>query len=312
MSKVIAAAPGAVRKVAKWPLVVLPLRLLRLYVRYAPGTLAKAPVVRELDSRLQSRPRRFVTRTRWGARFAGTTEDLIERYIYEFGVWEPNLTGWIGSRLAPGDVFVDVGANIGYFALLGSRLVGSDGAVVAIEASPSNFELLRGNLELNRASNVRAVNVAAADKRGVVRIHDGPPENRGLASTVAPRGGSTSAEIQALPLPEILRDEELRRARVIKIDAEGGEPAILAGLLGSVDLLRDDVEIIAEIAPRFFEFQGLSADEFVGSLRARGFAVHKLELDYRPASHIGRRGVPPTAFRGPVIGVGDYIFSRAA
>jgi hypothetical protein len=51
-------------------------------------------------------------------------------YIYYFGVWEPNITRWIVRRLASGDMFIDVGANVGYYSLLASKLVGESGSVV--------------------------------------------------------------------------------------------------------------------------------------------------------------------------------------
>ena len=62
--------------------------------------------------------------------------DLIQRMILHFGVWEPDVSRVIEQSLAPGDVFVDIGANIGYDTLLASSRVGPTGRVVSIEASP--------------------------------------------------------------------------------------------------------------------------------------------------------------------------------
>ncbi|SCF63177.1 hypothetical protein GA0115259_100393 [Streptomyces sp. MnatMP-M17] len=73
-----------------------------------------------------------MVRSRFGARFAVDTQDLIQRYIYLFGVWEPHMTRWLRGRLEPGDTFVDVGANIGYYSVLASQLVGDGVKVVAI------------------------------------------------------------------------------------------------------------------------------------------------------------------------------------
>jgi precorrin-6B methylase 2 len=92
----------------------------------------------------------------------GDAKDIIQQYIYYFGVWEPRITGWVSRHLAPGDTFIDVGANIGYYSLLASPLVGKTGTVVAIEASPRTFDDLLFNLELNNVSNVRPVNVAVS------------------------------------------------------------------------------------------------------------------------------------------------------
>jgi len=93
-----------------------------------------------------------------------------------------------GRRLAPGDAFVDVGANIGYFSLLASKLVGESGLVVAIEPSPTIFAVLESNLARNRAHNVRAVCVAASASTGMLRLFRGPDSNIGRTTVLADEG----------------------------------------------------------------------------------------------------------------------------
>lgn len=109
----------------------------RGYVRFVPGNLGKARIVDQyLNAALRNTP---VTRDivlRNGVRMSVDTKDIVQRYLYQFGIWEPSLSGWLARTLRPGDVFVDVGANIGYYSLLAARLVGHLGSVVAIEASP--------------------------------------------------------------------------------------------------------------------------------------------------------------------------------
>ena len=75
--------------------------------------------------------------------------DVLSEWIFYTGAWQPALTAWLRRALAPGDVFVDVGANTGYFALLAAALVQDGGSVVAIEASPATHERLRTNLAPN-------------------------------------------------------------------------------------------------------------------------------------------------------------------
>lgn len=82
------------------------------------------------------------------------TRDFIQRRVFYFNIYEPNLTYYILSRVRSGDHVVDVGANVGYMTLLLSSIVGEIGKVVAIEASPSTFSLLSRNLELNNTQNV--------------------------------------------------------------------------------------------------------------------------------------------------------------
>ena len=103
--------------------------------------------------------------TRYGARFVCWLPDMIQTYLYLFGVWEPDVTAFIRRRLSPGDTFVDVGANVGYHALLAAGSVNGRGRVVAIEASPRIFRMLRENL---------AGNGDPAAVRAVAGTHSGP------------------------------------------------------------------------------------------------------------------------------------------
>ena len=292
----------------------LPPQLLRLYVRYAPGTAYKVALVDGvLDERLRTEPRRFATRVSWGAILQGNTEDLIDRHIYQFGLWQPNLTRWISATLRPGDVFVDVGANIGYFSLLASRLVGPDGAVIAIEASPRTFELLADNVTRNSARNVRLVNLAASDVRGVAPLYEGPASNRGRTTTQQV-GGPPTATVPSAPLEEILTAAELHGARVIKIDVEGGEIPVLRGLVSGLGEARTDLEVVVEIVPDLLARYSEGPNELVAILGAAGYRrVSKLTVDYRAWTYVAEqlsRG--PEPWHGSFDPEADYIFGREA
>ena len=82
------------------------------------------------------------------------TDTVVCRMIAAYGNWEPSETAWFLRTVKPGDIIVDAGANVGYYTVIGSRLVGDRGKVYAFEPDPSNFELLRKNVELNGLKNV--------------------------------------------------------------------------------------------------------------------------------------------------------------
>jgi hypothetical protein len=156
-------APLAARVRHRASHVLIP--LLRTYVRYAPRALWKQRLWdRVVEPRFAWHRRRFVARTRFGAAIAGETTEILQQYIYYFGLWEPEITRWIERALQPGDGFIDVGANIGYFSLLASKLVGERGAVVAIEPSPELFAALEAHVARNGAGNVRMASVAASER----------------------------------------------------------------------------------------------------------------------------------------------------
>lgn len=209
--------------------------------------------------------------------------DLIQMYLYLFGVWEPDLAAFIRSRLASGDVFVDVGANIGFDTLIASRCVGARGHVMAIEASPSVFERLRDTLRCNGSpTNVRTINLAVAANSGVLTIYAGPSHNIGLTTTVQRGGMQRSAEVKAEPLGEILTDQELGRVRLIKIDVEGAEDGVLHGMIPCLERLPASAEIAVELSPLWWRDQGKTAADVLRPFVERGFHVYTIDNNYWP------------------------------
>ncbi|MBX7469099.1 FkbM family methyltransferase [Streptomyces sp. MAG02] len=286
----------------------------RRYVRDAPGALGKAALAaRYLNPRLGDQPRRRVTRDRYGARFAVDTQDLIQRYLYLFGVWEPHMTHWLRQRLRPGDTFVDVGANLGVFSVLGSRLVGSAGKVVAIEASPAFHRGLLRNVALNHCDNVRSVNTAVSDGHRTLTFVLAGSRNMG-ANSIVPYDGpvESSFEMGAVPLSELLEPAEVARARVIKIDVEGAEGSVVRGLAPLLDDLRHDVEIAVEVTPDRMAQLGDSAGELLAVMREHGFHAYRLPTEYSPASYPRaiRRPAAPVRWRRPITGETELVFSR--
>jgi FkbM family methyltransferase len=229
-----------------------------------------------------------------GNRFVCHLPDLIQMYLYLFGVWEPDLAAYIRSRLKAGDVFVDVGANVGFDSLLAARMVGASGGVVAIEASPAVFERLRETLRINGSpTNVRTINKAAAAGAGVLTIYAGPEHNVGLTTTV-PRGTMPKAcEVEAAPLRDLLQQEEIERVRLIKIDVEGGEDSVLAGMVvdGGIDRLPRDVEIALELSPLWWSDRTRTAADVLRPFIERGFHVYTIPNNYWPWRYLWPKDV---------------------
>jgi FkbM family methyltransferase len=208
--------------------------------------------------------------TVFGARFKCVRTDYIQRRIAFFGLFEPNLTYFISSVLKPGDVFIDVGANIGYFTMLAAKCVGASGKVYAIEASPSTYELLIANLRLNEVKNVEAINMAVTDKECHVRIQSNDTRNIG-ANSVHVVASAAADSVVGRPLQEIVAPN-LGRARFIKIDVEGAENLILPSILDYFVQLDSDTIIVSEIAKK-----NAHLIEFA---KAKGFTIRALRNNY--------------------------------
>lgn len=282
----------------------------RAYVRHAPAKLGKRVLTQQLlEPALRGAPRSFVAQTVDGFVLTGDTADMIQRYVYVFGVWEPAITAFLRRRLRPGRTLIDVGANIGYFSLLGAKLVGSTGSVVAVEAFPSTFELLQRNLARNDARNVRAVHIAATAQAGVVPLYNPELHNTGTATTVAAEGLELLAEVEARPLADVLTPDEVASARIIKIDVEGAEFDVLRGLDSVLPQMPEDLELVVEVSPE--EQAAGAADAPLELLAGHGFVPYRIMNDYSLASYVEAAPAgPPVRFHGPLTERMDLVFSR--
>lgn len=250
---------------------------------------------------------RFVVETTFGARFEGTLSGLVQRAVFHFGVYEPNLTEWIAGSLAPGDVFVDVGANVGYFSLLAASAVGTTVNVVALEPAPSTFRALQDNLARNGATNVRAVNAAAYDKEDTLPIFTVPSEENAGGATLVRAIGPREADVVARPLADILTAAEIARARIIKIDVEGAEVAAVRGLLPALPAAPKSLEIVVELT-------AATEGDVRAMLEPLGYHVYVLSNPSTPLDVDPREPSRPVRVRSKAVAAADrvtyMVFSR--
>ena len=206
-----------------------------------------------------------------------------------FGVWEPEISHLVGQILKPGDVFVDIGANVGYDTLLGSSLVGPQGQVISIEASPIAFARLKENIALNKSTNIRAVNVAVSDRVGTLDLFDLQGANSGAATTLAGRGGKLIGSVDALPLAQILTPTEMSSVRLIKIDVEGAEAIILNDILDHIEDFPASMDIIVESSPDEFE----ASKRVFYRMTQMGYYAYAIENDYEQDRYLSNRPLSP-------------------
>lgn len=290
--------------------------LVRAYIRHAPWLIGKREFwARIVDPYFAWHAHEFAASTIFGSHIAGDTRDIIQQYIYYFGVWEPNLTRWILRRLALGDTFIDVGAHIGYYSLLASTLVGDEGNVVAIEASPSTFKLLQRNLGSNGVRNVRAVNMAVYDSTTRMKVYRGSEYEVGLTSILEnealKRGFEVECEIDAAPLNAILRRDEIQNTRLIKVDVEGAEWSVVQGMRPILDSIRNDLEIIVEVKPECLAQREKRPDDLLRIFLDSGFYAYRIENDYSALSYLSPyTDERPTRIREAIQSCTDVVFSR--
>ena len=145
-------------------------------------------------------------------------------------MWEPDLTEFIRGRLEP-----EIPSLTSARTSACSRCSRHTGLAERCRSGDRGVTHCVSRIDRDAGDNgsprnVRPVNVAAADCAKTLAVYSGPPENTGLTTTVASRGFAPEGTIPALPLGDILTDEETRTARLVKIDVEGGEPGVVAGM----------------------------------------------------------------------------------
>jgi FkbM family methyltransferase len=246
-------------------------------------------------------PLRIRTALRGPLTIDGTTEDgihircrlpdAIPMCVYLFGTWEPDLVAFLRRRLRPGDTFVDVGANIGCLSALASRLVGPRGTVVAIEPSPAVIATLQETLTRNDLTNVRLVAAAVSDRDHELQLFGGPIRNTGMTTTVARTGLREEGRVRAAALGSLVTREELATARLVKIDVEGAEDRVLAGMLASIDVLAADTELVVELSPEWWSDPQLLPIDVLRPFLERGFHVYLLPNDYAVSRYLWPRDV---------------------
>lgn len=254
-------------------------------------------------------------RTYFGAVLRCHLPDLIQMYVYLFGVWEPDLSHFIQCRLRRGDVFVDVGANVGYDSLLAATCVGAEGRIIAIDASPTNYRALLDNLSRNAGPDrIRTLNAAVTDVRGRVEVFGGPEHNVGLATTVSRQGLAPEATVDGAPLADLLTEDEARQTRLVKIDIEGAEPNALAGMVALLDQFSPDLEIMVELSPHWWENPALTPDEVIEPFLAAGFYPYSMANQYLPWRYLWPNAISrPKRIRGslpPHVKRIDLVLSR--
>ncbi len=167
----------------------------------------------------------------------GPAAGLLWRHYRDYqpwmamGVYEPQVAELIASRLAPGDVFYDIGANAGYFSLIAARAVGEKGSVIAFDPHPRNCQTIREQWSLNNLEErCEAVPVAVSDYSGKAQfVLTAINANCHLKNIEAPH---VNEDAEAIYVDVVTLDAFIKshpHPTLVKMDVEGAEVTALEG-----------------------------------------------------------------------------------
>jgi FkbM family methyltransferase len=170
----------------------------------------------------------------------------ISKELAVYKTHEPLTTRVLRQVLKPSMCVVDVGGNIGYFLLIEARMVGPGGLVIGIEPEPTNFQLLRRNVEVNGYANVLLLNSAIGERNGLGTLFISHKSNWHSLSALP---GETTAQIpvEIATLDQVLDEQGVVHVDLVRMDIEGYEVRALDGMRQVMDRFRP--RLLVEIHP---------------------------------------------------------------
>ncbi|MBW2557916.1 MAG: FkbM family methyltransferase [Deltaproteobacteria bacterium] len=227
-------------------------------------------------------------------------------------LYEPGTSHFLASALREGDSFIDIGSHIGYFSLLASIIVGSSGQVFAIEPELSNFDRLTTNISLNKFSNIKTFNVALGSKIEQKQFFVNTDNDGGHALwnvglhpfNKNSRANPVVRNIKTATLDSLFEDNDPDSLKLIKIDTEGSECAILQG--GANMMSRQNVPyLICEINRFALQQMGTSEKELRLHMEQSGYETYLLNDENQSFTRLSKDDYIETNY------VFNVVFSKA-
>jgi len=176
-----------------------------------------------------------------------------------FKIHEPLTTKILTEYIQNGWTILDVGSNIGYYALLESQLVGEKGKVIAIEPMPLNYSYLIKNIRLNKVKNVLPINCAISNKNGKIKMIKSSYSNwcsvfTGKIPEIIKNDNYSVIEIPTKTIDSIVKELHLKYVNLIRMDIEGHELEAIKGGIKTIKKYHPD--LLIEIHTKYLGKQG--------------------------------------------------------
>ena len=197
---------------------------------------------------------------------------FVNHYILK--KFEPLTAALFRQAIRRGSVVLDIGAHVGFYSLLAAREAGPEGHVFAFEPGPDNFPVLQRNLHLNGNRNVSAVRLAAGAEvtRRTLLLSDSSDLHGFYPNPFSPASRG-SWPVRCVTVDSFLGT---RLGDGVKMDVEGAEPEVLAGMRATLASGRRLV-LFVEMSPACLRAAGHSPADLLGILMDAGFSVAWIE-----------------------------------
>lgn len=187
------------------------------------------------------------------------------------GCYEGTESQLIREKIKEGMTVIDVGANIGYFSVIASSIVGDNGRVISFEPDKENFEFLEKTIELNNFKNVTPCNVALSDKNGEIELFISE-DNKGDHRIYATTEKRASIKVKTFTMDDYLDSLDIKKVDFIKIDVQGVEWLVLMGMHKTISN-NPKISILLEFWPHGIIESGGHPVSFLNMLKIAGLNI---------------------------------------
>jgi FkbM family methyltransferase len=209
----------------------------------------------------------------WGRKVYFCNSDRLDRGW----VYESETTRFISRWLRPGDTFIDIGANVGFFAVLAASIVGPSGRVHAFEPNPVAHDLLARSAAANDLNGRLIVNrLAVTALTGSARLWRRPDLRAGDDASTIRRRGWIPIEVNATTIDDYCHANGIERARLVKIDVEGAELDVVGGAAHLLGAIRPDA-VVCEFAPVLLAEPATWWARLLELFSRFGYSTHELD-----------------------------------
>lgn len=202
--------------------------------------------------------------------------DEIELWLLNQGKWDQHVADYITQSLKPGDIFVDVGAHIGYHTLTAAVAVGSQGSIFSFEPNPATHKKLLTNIHLSHFKNIIVSPVGIGTTSGMQTFYPGPANNVGASSFCDYGNTPTSIKVMVQPFDAVITEEGIRPS-LVKIDVEAFELEVLKSMPSL--LARGGVELICELSGRLASGRDDNPRRVITYMLEQGYTAYILHPD---------------------------------
>jgi len=212
-----------------------------------------------------------------GITFDLDVHECVQKAIFCFHYFEPADVAGFRTFIKPNGVVFDVGANIGQYSLLASKLMGQTGKIYAFEPSLDIQSKLKRNIALNNFRNIEVVPCAVAASSGVMKFYSANEvANQGVGSLMPVQEyrsnirSNEGVDVDVVSLDDFCETRNIGRVDVLKIDVEGFDLEVLKG---AKKLMKNnpDLVIMSEVEPMNLEQLGVTAKDFYNFMEAQDF-----------------------------------------